>query len=188
MAVVWESHWVKDYHEPRLVPHRGKLHWAVTKPKDLQKPTDPDKKLSTGTNDEVVAKERKQEVVAKIYKSFDEARAKIDPQIKKNEEFLSKVMELLASHGHTDTRLDGLNNPFFAQDDVVRLVHALGITIPDDTIALLSDETKYWLKTLPHIGDKTEADIEAEKLFGKEDIDVMSTICLLYTSPSPRDR
>lgn len=176
MAVVWESHWVKDYHEPRLVNHRGKLHWAVTKPKDLQKRTDPDKKLSTGTTDKVVAEERKHEVVAKIYKSFDEARAKIDPQIKKNEEFLAKVMELLASHGHTDPRLKDLNNPFLEQDDIVRAVLALGITIPDDMIALLSDEAKYWLKTLPHIGDKTEADIEAEKLFGAKDIDVMSTI------------
>ena len=111
MSVVWESHWVKDYHEPRLVPHRGKLHWAVTKPKDLQTRTDLDKKLSTGTNDELVARERKQEVVAKIYKSFDEARAKIDPQIKKNEEFLAKVMELLASHGYTDPRFKDLNNP-----------------------------------------------------------------------------
>ena len=62
MALVWESHWVKDYHEPRLVKHRGKWHWAVTKPKDLQKPRDLDKKLSTGTTDKVVAEERKQEV------------------------------------------------------------------------------------------------------------------------------
>ena len=176
MAVVWEAHWVKDYHEPRLVKHRGKLHWAVTKPKDLQKRTDPDKKLSTGTTDEVVAEERKHEVVAKIYKSFDEARAKIDPQIKRNEEFLAKVMELLASHGHTDPRLKSLNNPFLEQDDIVRAVHALDITIPDDMIALLSDETKHWLKTLPYIGDKTEADIEAEKLFGAKDFDVMSTM------------
>ena len=150
MAVVWEAHWLKDYKEPRLVKHRGKWHWAVTKPKELQRRTDPDKKLSTGTTDEVVAEERKQEVVAKIYKSFDEARAKIDPQIKKNEEFLSRLMELLASHGHTDPRLKGLNNPFFDQDDIVRAVHALGITIPDDMIALLSDETKHWLKDLFH--------------------------------------
>ena len=176
MAVVWEAHWLKDYKEPRLVKHRGKWHWAVTKPKELQRRTDPDKKLSTGTTDEVVAEERKQEVVAKIYKSFDEARAKIDPQIKKNEEFLSRLMELLASHGHTDPRLKGLNNPFFAQDNIVRAVHALGITIPDDMIELISDEAKHWLKTLPYIGDKTEADTEAEKLFGKKDIDVMSTM------------
>jgi len=175
MTVVWESHWVKDYREPRLVMHRGKWHWAVTKPKDLQKRTDPDKKLSTGTTDKVVAEERKHEVVAKIYKSFDEARAKIDPQIKKNEEFLARVMELIASHGHTaNPRFKDLNNPFLEQDDIVRELHAYNITIPDDMIALLSDETKHWLKTLPYIADKTEADIETEKLFGAKDFDVMS--------------
>ena len=85
-------------------------------------------------------------------------------------------MELLASHGHRDPRLKSLNNPFLEQDDIVRAVHALDITIPDDMIALLSDETKHWLKTLPNIGDKTEADKEAEKLFGAKDFDVMSTM------------
>ncbi len=176
MVTGWQSHWLKDYHEPRLVSYRGKIAIAVTKPKDLRKPKDKDKKLSANTNDPFVAQERKWEVAAKIYRGFDEARTKIDPQVTKNKEFLSKVMEILASHGHTDPRLDSLNNPFLEQDEVVRLLHALGIKIPDEIIPMLNDEAKYWLKALPFIGEKTEADIEREKLFGKEDPDVLSTM------------
>ena len=98
MVVGWQSHWLKDYKDPRLVPYRGKLAVAVTKPPDLYKPTDKDKKLSTRTNDPDVAEERKWELAAKIYKSFDEARARIDPQIKKNEEFLRQAYRKHISH------------------------------------------------------------------------------------------
>jgi len=41
---VWQKHWLEIYHEPRLVWHRGKWYWAVTKPKELQTKTDKDKK------------------------------------------------------------------------------------------------------------------------------------------------
>ena len=35
-AVVWKKHWHK-YNDPRSVPYKGKIAWAVTKPKELWK-------------------------------------------------------------------------------------------------------------------------------------------------------
>ena len=45
----WNKHWHSNYHDPRIVPHRGKYAIAVTKPPALQKKNDPDKKLSART-------------------------------------------------------------------------------------------------------------------------------------------
>ena len=69
----------------------------------------------------------------------------------------------------------------------MRAVLALGITIPDDMIALLSDEAKYWLKTLPHIGDKTEADIEPEILLNQFN-KYVPKVLTLYTIKQSRLR
>ena len=101
----WQSHWLKTYHEPRLVWHRKKWHWAVTKPKELQTKTDKDKKLSSGTTDEVVAKQRKWSVAAKIYASFDAHLGDIDPQIARDEQFRTKAVKLFNQHGIEEKRL-----------------------------------------------------------------------------------
>ena len=93
-SVEWQKHWLEIYHEPRLVWHRGKWHWAVTKPKELQTKTDKDKKLSSGTTDETIAKERKWEVAAKIYARFDDQLENIDPQLGKDEEFRKRAVRL----------------------------------------------------------------------------------------------
>lgn len=89
-----QSHWLSTYHKPRLVLYRGKWGVAVTKPKGLQKPTDPDKKLSARTTDKAIAEQRKWEIAAKIYAGFDAELANVDPQIAKDNAFREKAINL----------------------------------------------------------------------------------------------
>ena len=118
----WQSHWLKTYHEPRLVWHRKKWHWAVTKPKELQKKTDKDKKLSSGTTDELVAKQRKWSVVAKIYASFDAQLGDIDPQVARDKAFRLEAVKLFAKYGEKSQQTQHLiMNSFMETDDIVRL-------------------------------------------------------------------
>jgi len=121
----WQSHWLKTYHEPRLVWHRKKWHWAVTKPKELQKKTDKDKKLSSGTTDELVAKQRKWSVVAKIYASFDAQLGDIDPQVARYKAFRLEAVKLFAKYGEKSQQTQHLiMNSFMETDDIVRhLLH-----------------------------------------------------------------
>ena len=95
----WKDHWHTNYHDPRVVPYRGKYAIAVTLPKELQKQTEFDKKLSAGTTDKKVAEERKWKIAAKIYTKFDEALGDIDPQIARDQDFRTKAVKLFAKQG-----------------------------------------------------------------------------------------
>jgi len=169
----WQSHWLKTYHEPRLVWHRKKWHWAVTKPKELQKKTDKDKKLSSGTTDELVAKQRKWSVVAKIYASFDAQLGDIDSQVARDKAFRLEAVKLFAKYGEKSQQTQHLiMNSFMETDDIVRLAHTLNISIPDNMIDLLSEEAKFYLTHLPSKAEQTEADKAAESIFGKKEINL----------------
>ena len=76
----WQTHWHK-YHNPRLTWFRNKWAVAVTKPPELQKPKDKDKKLSSGTTDKKMAERVQWEVAAKIYQWFDEQLEELKPEI-----------------------------------------------------------------------------------------------------------
>ena len=169
----WQSHWLKTYHEPRLVWHRKKWHWAVTKPKELQKKTDKDKKLSSGTTDEVVAKQRKWSVVAKIYASFDAQLGNIDPQVARDKAFRLEAVKLFAKHGmKNDQTKKLLMNSFMETDDIVRFAHALDISVPDNMVDLLNEEAKFYLTHLPSMAEQTEAEKAAESIFGEKEINL----------------
>ena len=71
----WQDHWHTNYHDPRVVLYRGKYAIAVTLPKELQKETEFDKKLSARTTDKKVAEERKWKIAAQIYAGFDDVLA-----------------------------------------------------------------------------------------------------------------
>ena len=173
----WQSHWLSTYHKPRLVLYRGKWGVAVTKPKGLQKPTDPDKKLSARTTDKAIAEQRKWEIAAKIYAGFDAELANVDPQIAKGNAFREKAINLFKQHGIKDPKItNGLKNAFFEANDIVRMGHKLGITFPDDIISLLSDEAKYFLTHLPLLVEQTDAEREAEQLWSKKNFDFGNAI------------
>ena len=54
--------------------------------------------------------------------------------------------------------------------------HKLGITFPDDIISLLSDEAKYFLTHPPLLVEQTDAEREAEQLWGKKNFDFGNAI------------
>lgn len=177
----WQSHWHKNYHEPRLVWHRKKWHWAVTKPKQLQTKTDKDKKLSSGTTDEVVANQRKWSVVAKIYASFDAQLGDIDPQVAKDEEFRSKAVQLFDQYGIDEKRLWSYFPPidqfgYPEADDIVRFAHSNQIKLPTEMLELLSEEAAFFLKTLPSTAERTELDAELERLYGKKELNPLEAL------------
>ena len=166
----WKDHWHTNYHDPRVVQYRGKYAIAVTLPKALQKQTEFDKKLSAGTTDKKVAEERKWKIAAKIYTKFDEALGDIDPQIARDEDFRTKAIKLLAKRGVKSPQItEGIKGNFFEPDDIVRYLHTLGITIPDDMIDLLSEEAKFYATHLPSIDEQSEADKATVSMFGSRD-------------------
>ena len=173
----WRSHWLENYHEPRLVWHRNKWHWAVTKPKELQKKTDKDKKLSSGTTDRVVALQRKWAVVAKIYESFDNQLGDIDPQIARDEAFRFEAVKLFAKHGVKNKQIKQiLTGSILETDDIVRLAHAYNISFPDNVVDLLSDEAKYYLSYLPSMLEKSEHEKASDKIFGKRELSLKDVV------------
>ena len=173
----WKNHWHSNYHDPRIVPHRGKYAIAVTKPPALQKKNDPDKKLSARTTDENVARQRMWEIAARIYAGFDEELADVDPQIERDATFRKKAVKLLAKHGIKHPSVtEELQGDFFETDDIVRLFHGYGIAVPDDMIDLLGEQAKLYLTHLPSMAGPTEADKAAEAMFGKKDVNVQETI------------
>ena len=166
----WKDHWHTNYHDPRVVQYRGKYAIAVTLPKALQKQTEFDKKLSARTTDKKVAEERKWKIAAKIYTKFDEALGDIDPQIARDEDFRTKAIKLLAKRGVKSPQItEGIKGDFFEPDDLVRYLHTLGITIPDDMIDLLSEEAKFYATHLPSIDEQSEADKATVSMFGSRD-------------------
>lgn len=91
----WKDHW-HNYHDPRPVPVRGKIHWDVTKPVPLQKGSDKSKKLSSGTSDLRVAEERKWDLTAKIYQWFDNELEKLDTPQARFDRFMLEAEKLWA--------------------------------------------------------------------------------------------
>ena len=173
----WKNHWHSNYHDPRIVLYRGKYAIAVTKPPALQKKNDPDKKLSARTTDENVARQRMWEIAARIYAGFDEELADVDPQIERDKEFRKKAVKLLAKHGIKHPSItDEFSSDWFEIDDLVRLIHQAGVSIPDDMIELLGEEAKLYLTHLPSMAEQTEADKAAEAMFGKKEINVLETL------------
>lgn len=147
----WKNHWHSNYHDPRIVLYRGKYAIAVTKPPALQKKNDPDKKLSARTTDENVARQRMWEIAARIYAGFDEELADVDPQIERDKEFRKKAVKLLAKHGIKHPSItDEFSGDWFEIDDLVRLIHQAGVSIPDDMIDLLGEEAKLYLTHTIH--------------------------------------
>ena len=173
----WKNHWHSNYHDPRIVLYRGKYAIAVTKPPALQKKNDPDKKLSARTTDENVARQRMWEIAARIYAGFDEELADVDPQIERDKEFRKKAVKLLAKHGIKHPSItDEFSSDWFEIDDLVRLIHQAGMSIPDDMIDLLGEQAKLYLTHLPSMAGPTEADKATEAMFGKKDVNVQETI------------
>ncbi|MEK9735097.1 MAG: hypothetical protein VW297_11915, partial [Paracoccaceae bacterium] len=128
--------------------------------------------LSARTTDKKVAEERKWKIAAKIYAGFDEALGDIDPQIARDQAFRTKAIKLFAQHGVKSPQVtEGLKGDFFEPDDIIRLFHSSGITVPDDMIDLLSEETKLYLTHLPSMAEQSESDKAAEAIFGKEEFD-----------------
>ena len=132
----WKNHWI-NYNEPRPVSHRGKIHWAVTKPKSLWKSTNRDKKLSSGTSDVRVAEERKWVVAAKIYQWFDDKLTELDTPQSKFKVFMQQAEIMWAEResknlkGYRSKLLD--NFPPIEKfgwpetDDVILLLHSVGV-------------------------------------------------------------
>ena len=173
----WKNHWHSNYHDPRIVLYRGKYAIAVTKPPALQKKNDPDKKLSARTTDENVARQRMWEIAARIYAGFDEELADVDPQIERDKEFRKKAVKLLAKNGIKHPSItDEFSSNWFEIDDLVRLIHQAGVSIPDDMIDLLGEKAKLYLTHLPSMAGPTEADKATEAMFGKKDVNVQETI------------
>ena len=173
----WKDHWHTNYHDPRVVLYRGKYAIAVTLPKELQKQTEFDKKLSARTTDKKVAEERKWKIAAKIYAGFDEALGDIDPQIARDQAFRTKAVKLFAKHGVKSPQItEELKGDFFEPDDIVRYLHSLDITVPDHMIDLLSEESKLYLTHLPSMAEQSEADKAAEAVFGKKDRNVLEAV------------
>ena len=191
----WQAHWLQTYHEPRLVWHRNKWHWAVTKPKELQKKTDKDKKLSSGTTDKLIAKQRKWSVVAKIYASFDAQLGDIDPQVTRDELFRLEAIKLFARYGlKTDPIKQLITGRAMETDDIVRLAHAHDISVPDEMIDLLNEESKFYLTYLPSMAEPTEADKAAERIFGTQQVnrgdmlnEMAESLEYLRTNPNAED-
>ena len=173
----WKDHWHTNYHDPRVVQYRGKYAIAVTLPKELQKQTEFDKKLSAGTTDKKIAEERKWKIAAKIYTMFDEALGDIDPQIARDEAFRTKAIKLLAKRVVKSPQItEEIKGVFFEPDDIVRYLHALGITVPDDMIDLLSEEAKLYATQLPSIDEQSESDKATVSVFGSKDSDAKDTL------------
>ena len=173
----WKDHWHTNYHDPRVVQYRGKYAIAVTLPKELQKQTEFDKKLSAGTTDKKVAEERKWKIAAKIYAKFDEALGDIDPQIARDQAFRTKAVKLFAKHGIKSPQItEELKGDFFEPDDIVRNLHSLNVEVPNDMIDLLSEESKLYLTHLPSMAEQSEADKAAEAMFGKKEVNVLETL------------
>ena len=169
----WKDHWHTNYHDPRVILYRGKYAIAVTLPKELQKQTEFDKKLSARTTDKKVAEERKWKIAAKIYAGFDEALGDIDPQIARDQAFRTKAIKLFAQHGVKSPQVtEGLKGDFFETDDIVRLLHSLDIKVYDDMIQLLSEESKLYLTHLPSMAEQSEADKAAKAMFNEEEFDI----------------
>jgi len=168
----WKEHWLARYHEPRIVWYRQKYAIAVTKPSELRKPTDPDKKLSARTTDKKIAEERKWEIAATIYTGFDEALKDVDPQLARSATFRRKAIQLLARNGIRHPSIaKAFTSDWFELDDLVRLINRFEIDIPDEMLELIDDEAKYFITHLPTLVEKTEVDEAAELLWGTKEFD-----------------
>ena len=148
---MWKKHW-RNYNDPRPVPYKGKIAWAVTKPKELWKKTDRDKKLSSGTSDPKMAERVKWEIAAKIYQWFDNKLQELKPQIEKSnkEQFIALAQKQWVKHKHpADKFLSNfpLNDPEI--DDVIRLFNSMDIEVTEDMLDLLDDEAKWWVTSYP---------------------------------------
>jgi integrase len=167
----WQNHWIK-YNDPRPVNCKGKIHWAVTKPKNLWKNTDRDKKLSSGTSDAKVAEERKWVVAAKIYQWFDDKLAELDTSQSKFEVFMQQAETMWAER--EDKNLKGYRSKLLDNfqpieefgwpeaDDVISLFHSVGVEVPDKLIDLVDEEAEFWLVNRPMIHEPSPFDKAAE--------------------------
>ena len=146
----WQTHWHK-YHNPRLTWFRNKWAWAVTKPPELQKPKDKDKKLSSGTTDKKMAERVQWEVAAKIYQWFDEELEKLKPEIEASnkEQFMKLASMQWVKHGHPAENLPKSFPPNPEMDEVVRLFTAMDVKVTDEMLDLLDDDAKHWLINHP---------------------------------------
>ena len=159
----WKNHW-HDYHDPRPVTFRGKVHWAVTKPSSLWKKNDRDKKLSSGTSDRKVAGERKWYIAAKIYQSFDDEIKKLNTPEVKFDQFWQLSQELWVANKHplkdffsSFPPIDNFGRP--DADDVIRLLHSMNIRAPDSMVELVDDEAQFWLNKMPSMTDNNRAQL-----------------------------
>ena len=140
----WQTHWHK-YHNPRLTWFRNKWAWAVTKPPELQKPKDKDKKLSSGTTDKKMAERVQWEVAAKIYQWFDEELEKLKPEIEASnkDQFMKLASMQWVKHGHPAEQLTKYFPPDPEMDDVIRLFTAMDVEVTDEMLDLLDEEAKH---------------------------------------------
>lgn len=171
----WKNHWI-NYNEPRPVSHRGKIHWAVTKPKSLWKSTNRDKKLSSGTSDVRVAEERKWVVAAKIYQWFDDKLTELNTPQSKFKVFMQQAEIMWAEResknlkGYRSKLLD--NFPPIEKfgwpetDDVILLLHSVGVEVPDKMVDLVNKEAEFWLVNRPMIHEPSPFDKAADLHYG----------------------
>ena len=120
-----------------LVLIKGKWYVNVTVPLALRDTLGKQKRLSTGTSDKKIAKQRQHGIAQKLYDTFESTAPRNG--------FSDLARELLLDHGAPPPPEDMLDK-HMDQVSVCLMLQGMGVTIPDGLLALMDPrQRREWL-------------------------------------------
>ncbi len=120
-----------------LVLIKGKWYVNVTVPLALRDTLGKQKRLSTGTSDKKIAKQRQHGIAQKLYDTFESTAPR--------DGFSDLARELLLDHGAPPPPEDMLDK-HMDQVSVCLMLQGMGVTIPDGLLALMDPrQRREWL-------------------------------------------